>query len=532
MRPSRRSSSPFDTTPARRRVLLPFAAGVLIATVVAVPTAARARVSARPAQSATPAFDLDTVRRQAEELARHDYVPPPTDLPKALSGLTYDQYRDIRFRPPSALWRDEGSRFQVQLFQRGGSLSTPVTVNIVQGGKVTPVHYDASLFDFGKNAIEPAELGDVGFAGFRVHYPLNTPRYADELVSFLGASYFRALGQGAVYGASARGLAVDMAQPGGEEFPRFTTFWIEKPTRFARALTVYALLDSRSLTGAYRFVIHPGRTTTMEVSATLFAREDTAHLGLAPITSMYMCGSGARRCHDDYRSEVHDSDGLVVWLESGEHLFRPLANPARLSLTSFQAPSVRAFGLVQRNRQFVTYQDLEAHYERRPDVLVEPVGDWGDGSLSLLELPTPEEIHDNVTVTWTPAQPLRAGSSLALAYRLSWGVAIPALEQPGRVLTTHVGAGSSQGQRRFVVDFAGGRTGPTGAALEPVVTASRGHLVNLVAQRNDETGGVRVSFELSPDGDEPVELRCFVRQGDATLTETWSESWSPRAPRV
>lgn len=515
------------------RLPLALAAGcALLALALAAPTAARARVGARPLQSATPTFGFDTVRRQAEELARHDYVPPRTDLPKELSGLSYDQFRDIRFKPPLALWRDAGERFQVQLFQRGGDFAAPVAINLVEDGREIPVRFQATLFDFGKNDIDTSRLGEVGFAGFRIHYPLNTAAYEDELVSFLGASYFRALGRAAVYGASARGLAVDLAQPNGEEFPRFTTFWLEKPARGARALTVYALLDSRSLAGAYRFVIHPGRTTVMEVTATIFARQDVQHLGLAPITSMYFCGPGARRCEDDYRPEVHDSDALVVWLESGERLFRPLENPARLSLSSFQASSVRGFGLVQRTRQFTSYQDLEAHYERRPDVLVEPIGDWGDGNLSLLELPSPEEIHDNVTVTWTPAQPLRAGAAMDFAYRLSWGVAIPALEQPGRVLATHVGAGSAKGLRRFVVDFAGGRAGPKGAALEPMVTASHGRLVNLVAQRNEESGGLRVSFELSPDGDEPVELRCFVRQGDAALTETWSDLWSPRAPRV
>jgi periplasmic glucans biosynthesis protein len=492
--------------------------------------AARGAAAPAPqtAHPSAPGFGFETVGRAAEQLAARPYAAPKSSLPKAIASLSYDEYRDIRFKPEAALWRKEKTRFQVQFFHLGFFFTTPVEVNVVVSGHVAPVRYDAAMFDFGKNAIDPTTLNGSGFAGLRVHYPMNTKSYADELLVFLGASYFRVLGRAAVYGASARGLAIDTAEPTGEEFPAFRTFWLEQPARDARQLTIYALLDSRSMTGAYRFVVHPGSTTTVDVTASLFAREQVHRLGVAPITSMFLFGKNSQSCRDDFRPEVHDSDGLVISTGAGEQLFRPLDNPARLTLMSFEAPSLKGFGLVQRDRAFSSYEDLEAHYERRPDVFIEPVGDWGAGTVVLLELPSPEEIHDNVTAFWAPAAQLAAGATLTLAYRISWGVAVAQVSRAGRTLATRIGAGSAPGLRRFVLDFAAGRTSEPGAGIEPVVSTSRGRIVNAVAQRNDVTGDWRVAFELALEGDEPAELRCFVRSGKSALTETWSYLWTPR----
>jgi glucans biosynthesis protein len=491
------------------------------------------RTPAHPATTASKhAFGFEDVKQAAERLEHGTYAAPNSTLPEAIAHLSYDQYRDIRFKAQSALWRKDDSPFEVQFFHLGSYFTTPVEVNVVRDDGVVPVRYRASMFDFGRNQVDAETLGAAGFAGLRVHYPLNTDNYKDELLTFLGASYFRVLGRSAVYGASARGLAIDTAMAGGEEFPQFRTFWLVQPVHGDRQLTLYALLDSRSITGAYRFIVHPGDTTTVDVTATLFAREQVQTLGIAPLTSMYLCGGNTGGCSDDYRSEVHDSDGLALWLGNGEELYRPLDDPERLSLASFDAPSLKGFGLAQRNRDFATYEDLESHFERRPDVFVEPVGDWGGGHVSLLELPTPKEIHDNITAFFTPNAPLAKGGSLTVAYRMYWGVAVPELHRPGRTLSTHSGAGSARGFRRFVVDFAGGRDARAGAHVEPVVTASRGKIVNSFAERNDVTHGWRVSFEVVPEGGESVELRCFARAGLDTLTETWSYLWNSRTERT
>ena len=104
-------------------------------------------------------------------------------------------------------------------------------------------------------------------------YQLNETNEWDELGAFLGASYFRLLGKDQRYGQSARGLALDcgeMDRP--EEFPIFTDWWLGKPEPDANELTLYALLDTVSCTGAYQFILHPGETTRADVEAVLFFR--------------------------------------------------------------------------------------------------------------------------------------------------------------------------------------------------------------------------------------------------------------------
>ncbi|MBC7794264.1 MAG: glucan biosynthesis protein, partial [Clostridia bacterium] len=397
----------------------------------------------------------------------------------------------------------------------------------VSGGKTTTVSFDTKMFDYGHNT--PGSLpSDLGFAGFRVHYRLNTPEYFDELVVFLGASYFRALGKSQLYGLSARGLAIDTALPSGEEFPIFKEFWIEKPSPNATQLTVFALLDSRSYVGAYKFVIRPGNATSMEVSATLFSRREVEKLGIAPLTSMYLYGENDRQGFDDFRPEVHDSDGLFVWTGNGEQLWRPLGNPQRLRVSAFQATDPRGFGLLQRDRAFTSYEDLESRYERRPSVWIEPLSKWGKGSVQLVEIPVNEEYHDNIVAFWTPENKVKSGGSVQLNYRLWWGDGPPNWQAGAQTVATRISAGTEAGMRKFVLDFSniGGKPSDV-ATAEPVVTVSSGQVIRPIAQRNDVTGGWRAFFEFKPANDDPVEMRAYLRNGQTSLTETWSYLWSP-----
>src|SRR4029453_9974111 len=348
------------------------------------------------------AFDLDSVDAMARALAAKPYAKPLPNLPKALRELTYDQTRDIRFDPAKSLWRAEQLPFEVQFFHLGGYFEQPVRVHEIIGSEVREVAFDPADFDYGKNKIDRSQMRRVGFAGFRVHYPLNTPRYKDELLVFLGASYFRALGQGQRYGVSARGLAVDTGERGGEEFPRFEQFWIVRPTRNARELVIYALLDSRRMAGAYRFVVRPGAETMVEVTARLHFRESVAKIGIAPLTSMFYHGENQRSAADDFRPEVHDSDGLLIQSGSGEWIWRPLVNPRRLLVTSFAVSDPKGFGLLQRDRAFSSYEDLEARYELRPSVWIEPVGSWGAGRVELGSFRRPEKPTTNTAGRGTP----------------------------------------------------------------------------------------------------------------------------------
>jgi len=318
------------------------------------------------------AFGYDDVVALAKAEASAAYRAPE-QAPPELAQLSYDQLRDIRFRPDRALWRAERLPFELEFFHLGKYQTLAVAINEISAAGVRPVRFDPRDFDYGRNRLPTARWGDIGLAGFRVHYPLNSPTVRDELGVFLGASYFRMLGRGQHYGLSARGLAIDPVRGKGEEFPRFKAFWIERPAPGAKELVVYAQLDSPRATGAYRFVLRPGDETVVDVKATLFLRAGVATLGIAPLTSMFQHGEVSPRA-DEFRPEVHDSDGLMIATGDGEWLWRPLVNPGRPLVSSFAVRELKGFGLMQRDRAFANYEDLEARFERRPSAWIEPQG--------------------------------------------------------------------------------------------------------------------------------------------------------------
>ncbi|MDS4025371.1 MAG: glucan biosynthesis protein G [Candidatus Contendobacter sp.] len=488
---------------------------------------------ATPATTPPPKrFNFADVHRRAEMLASQPFQATSNNLPDVLKNLDYDQYRDIRFRAEKGLWRAEGLPFEIQFAPLGFLFFEPVVIHVVDEGESKPVEYASDLFDYGKNPIPENLPKDLGFAGFKVLYPLHTDSHYDEVAVFLGASYFRAVGQKQNYGLSARGLAVDTGLPKPEEFPRFREFWLEKPTKDATELTVYALMDSKSLTGAYRFAIKPGVATQIEVKASLFIREPVQKLGVAPLTSMFFHGTLNERFFDDFRPQVHDSDGLLMLTGNGEWIWRPLSNPARLRISAYQDNNPRGFGLLQRDRDFDDYQDLEAHYHSRPSVWVEPQGDWGKGSVQLIEIPSTAERYDNVAAFWTPEKPVEAGQRLEYNYRLSFFLDLPNLPLGGRTLASRVGAGDPGDprpeRRRFVIDFGGDNLArlTDDAPVKGVVSSSTGQIQNVVVHKNPQTQGWRLSFELLPQGDTAAELRGFLKLGNDVLTETWSYQWT------
>jgi glucans biosynthesis protein len=484
-------------------------------------------------------FSFADVRQRAVELASRPYEAQPDDLPQAVRDLNYDQYRDIRFRPEQALWRGEGLPFEVQFFQRASFdfMDAPlnkVMINVVDQGQVTRVSYRSDLFDFGRNVV--TELpADLGFAGFRLHYPLHSQEYYDEVVVFLGASYFRALGQHQHYGLSARGLAINTGLSTPEEFPRFREFWLEKPEPHATSITLYALLDGKSVTGAYRFTIRPGKETVLEVTANVFMRHAVEKIGFAPLTSMFFDGEGTDRFLDDFRPEVHDSDGLLLVTGHGEWIWRPLDNPTRVRISSFRDVNPQGFGLLQRDRNFAHYQDLEADYQKRPSIWIEPAGEWGPGVVQLVEIPSDADWYDNIVAFWIPDEPAKAGKEWLFAYRLYVFLDKSELSPGGQTHATRIGRGGVGGEievnkRKFVIDFTGERLQKLDAKalIDAVVTASSGTIDRQTVQKNPYIEGWRVSFELKPEGEAPVEIRCFLKSGEDTLTETWSYQWDPK----
>ncbi|MFA6960002.1 MAG: glucan biosynthesis protein [Opitutaceae bacterium] len=480
-------------------------------------------------------FDFEVLQYRAKTLAAKPYEPNPIRVPESLRKLTYDQYRDIRFNPDSSWWRREHLPFQLQFFHPGFIFNRTVQLSEVRDGKVDPIRYDKDLFNFGANQDLGSLPGDMGFTGFRIHYRLNNPDYFDELAVFQGASYFRALGRGMRYGLSARGLALNTAEPGGEEFPVFDEFWVERPADNSKSITIYALMNSVSVTGAFRLIITPGPSTVMEVRSAIYRRKDVAVFGVAPLTSMFWFGEASSGNQDDLRPEVHDSDGLLLQRGNGEWLWRPLTNPKTIRVASFGDENPKGFGLVQRDRKFESYEDMEAHYHERPSVWVEPMGAWGAGAVRLVELPTPDETNDNIVAFWVPAKLPPLGVPVKFEYKLHWFIEGNGGRTPpsGYAVATRIGRSATHEPDliRFWVDFTGTYLGNQRQVPDITADVSVGEgakLVNQNLEKNPYNGSWRVAFAIKPDGSgRPVELRCFLKKPPHILTETWSYLWSP-----
>ncbi len=479
------------------------------------------------------AFDLEDVAEKARKLAAEPFQDPTGKIPRWLLDMSYDQWRDIRFRPDRSLWRDRGLPFEVQFFHPGLYYDRTVVINEVDALGVHPLQFSPGQFDYGSNDFASRVPQDLGYAGFRIHYPLNKPDYSDEIMVFLGASYFRALGKNDVFGLSARGLAIDTAAASGEEFPYFREFWLVRPTKNATDIAIYALLDSPSMTGAYRFVVYPGQQTVVDVDMKVFVRKNVTKLGIAPLTSMFFYGENTTQCFDNYRPEVHDSDGLLLFADTGEWMWRPFDNPETLQVHSFQMTNPRGFGMLQRDRDFASYQDLETQQEKRPSAWIAPKGQWGPGRVELVEIPTHKDIHDNVVAYWIPEAQPPAGEPISYAYKMSWYGDDATRPPAGRAVATRREHASDGHGNRFVVDFQGKQLEKLAAdeVLRAVVSVvggdDKGHIVGQYVIKIPATGGWRLGFQVETTSKEPVELRAYLDKAGSALTETWSYTMVP-----
>ncbi len=482
-------------------------------------------------------FNKEQLVEIAKKLSQKAYEKPVDNLPEELKNLDYDQHRDIRFVRENGPWYNKKLPFEVQFFHLGSMFQISVPINEIVNGKVQPIKYSSEFFNYGKNKLDTDALKNVGYAGFRLHYPLNTRQYYDELISFLGASYFRALAVGQKYGISARGLAIDTAVQTGEEFPIFKEFWLKRPKRYDQSIEVYALLDSPSVTGAYVFVITPGMNTTIKVDATLFPRKDINKLGVAPLTSMYLFGENSKNKFDDHRPEVHDSDGLLVWNGSGEWLWRPLDNSKYLRISSFSDNNPKGFGLMQRDRNPEHYMDFEAIYEQRPSVWVEPLEAWGKGVVQLVEIPSVQEIHDNIVAYWVPDEKIKAGKEYHYSYMLHWVNRLPVDNGLAKIEATYTGIGGVSGmleneKRKFVIDFQNIKIKNLKQAIEQGdvkanISVSEGDVKGHHLMYNPLTGGALLYMDFKPNG-KTSEIRMNLEDKNGKrLSEIWSYQWLP-----
>ena len=493
------------------------------------------RASAQQPQQTAPngasGFSHEEVLRRARELASAPLSPAPA-LPEPIAKLDPQAWRDIRFRPERALLANNNGLFRLQAYHLGHLYRRPVTVNTIRDGIATPMPYAANLFDYGATKFEKPLPVNLGFAGFRLNYPLNDPRAFDEAISFLGGSFFRFLGRGQRAGGSTRGLGVIGGAP-NEEAPFFREFWIETPEPGADRITIHALLDGETATGAYRFDLRPGLDAMAEVNLTLFPRKAGAKIGLAPLTSMFFTGENDRRAPTDSRAEAHDSDGLLIHTGAGEWLWRPLRNPAATEISAFMGKNVQGFGLIQRDRAFDHYQDLDLAYEQRPSYWVEPIGDWGEGHVELVETPAGDEPSDNISASWVPAVSPEPGKPFSVGYRIWSTLDMAKLSPGGRAIGAWRTQARAQGAKeqappnaqRLLVDFAGGDlpfflTEP--ASVEVTATASNGRILRSFLTPNPHIKGFRAGLDVQLEPGQSTDLRLFLRNGSRAITETWT----------
>ncbi|KDN10816.1 MULTISPECIES: glucan biosynthesis protein G [unclassified Gilliamella] len=486
------------------------------------------------------AFSLDDVVEKAEKLSKKAYVQPSKNIPNELASLQFADYQKILFNHKKAYWGDQKSRFKLEFYHEGMYFDVPIKINEIVNNQITPIQYDPSYFDLSQINLDKLDTKNLGFAGFKVHYPINNPtKTDDEIFSALGGSYFRAVGKDQRYGLSARGLAINTGEMSGEEFPRFKEYWIERPEPNQKHLVIYALLDSPSVTGAYKITLIPSIDTTVTVQAKVFFRDSVKKLGIAPLTSMFLFGPNQPSPLLNYRPAMHDSNGLSILANNNEWIWRPLNNPKRLSFSSYSLENPKAFGLIQRDKGFDDYQDLDDHYEKRPSVWTEILGDWQKGRVELVEIPTADETNDNIVTFWVPEKQYKAGDVLDIKYRLHYS--LHELQRyPNNIakaISTRLSLGDIKqanlirkldGSNAYVIDFAG----PSLSENDPVKVISsitNGSIVSCNSQYNPIIKGWRVIVRFNvQDSKKATDIR--VQLASQATNEVISETWSGQYP--
>jgi glucans biosynthesis protein len=522
-----------------RRELLQAALAASALSFFGLPLTARAA----PALTLGPAqpFSFEALKTRARALSSRPYVSPPRPAPEITAKIDYATHGQIKYRPEMALATEGPGAFPVTFFHLGMFFQKSVKMHTVAAGRAREIVYREEYFDMPADSIARSLPPGSGFAGFRVQEKRSGKLdwKTNDWVAFLGASYFRSIGELHQYGLSARGLAINVANPvppHTEEFPDFTEFWIEELPDSTDSIVVYALLDGPSVAGAYKFVMKRGRDVLMDIDAAIFLRKDIARLGIAPLTSMYWFSDTIKQTGIDWRPELHDSDGLALWTGKDERVWRPLNNPPSIIVSSFSDEKPKGFGLSQRDRVFDHYLD-GVRYDLRPTLWVEPLSGFDRGAVQLVELSTDDEIHDNIGAMWVPAEPATAGRALEFKYRLHWSADEPFLSPLARCVATRMGNGGvpgnprPRGVRKFMVEFLGGPLEklPFGTKPEPVLWASRGEFsyVFTEAVPDDVPGHWRAQFDLTVAGTEPVEMRLYLKNGKDTLSETWAYQYHP-----
>ncbi|GLI92284.1 glucans biosynthesis protein G 1 [Methylocystis echinoides] len=492
------------------------------------PSVARAQGPQPPAPPAPTPFSREMVVEIARALAAKPYAAPASDLREPFASLTYEQFVGIKMKPGAALWSGENRGFSIEPLHRGNIFTTLVDLYVIENGAAAKIGYDSSRFDYGGLKV-PEKLPDLGYSGFRVLHAQPNGGEA-ELAIFQGASFYRAVAAGQNLGVTARGLSIRTADPRGEEFPAFRSFWIEKPVLGDNALVIHALLDSPSVAGVYRFTVRPGEATLIDTELTLFARTNVDHYGLAGFAAASLhTPLDSRRRNGDLRPMAAATNGIQMLTGAGEWLWRPVSNREELQFSSFVDVNPKGFGALVRNRNIADYQDDDQHWERRPSLWIEPLGEWGEGALQLVEIPSESENNENIVAYWRPKAILPGGGQATFAYRQFWCWEPPS--RPPLATAAHALAGHAPGvkRRRFVVVFSGDILGDQQktARLSAALTTSPGSATNVRTFLDPQAKTCRVVFDVDPAGENYCEIRLVLRADEEPLSETWLYRWTP-----
>jgi glucans biosynthesis protein len=249
---------------------------------------------------------------------------------------------------------------------------------------------------------------------------------------------------------------------------------------------------------------------------------------------MFLHGKNGRTQNTDFRPEVHDSDGLLIHNGRDEWIWHSLEAGRMLRINAFSDENPRGFGLIQRERRFDEYQDLVAHFEKRPSVWVLPRGAWGKGSVQLVQIPSDREFQDNIVAFWVPESAPKPGVPLSLEYELHWTKEDHFNRELGQVRATRIGRvvvdpPKNPANLRFVIDFGG-------AAVESlsnreILTAevTYGKDVKFVADsvyKNEVDQTWRLVIEIADPG-KAADLTALLKYHDRPITETWTYTWQP-----
>ncbi|MEN3930888.1 glucan biosynthesis protein [Microvirga sp. W0021] len=470
-------------------------------------------------------FSINAVSDLARQLSKKPFVPPSRNMPDVFANLNYEQYASIRSDSSSFVWANENWGFAIEPLHRGFVFSNMVRLYTVEDGVVRRIPYDQKRFSFGSLEVPPNLPEDLEYSGFRLHS--KEDQNFTEFAIVQGATFFQAIARGQNYGSIARALTLKPADMRGEEFPVFKAFWIERPTAGSNALVINGLIDSESTSGSIRLTFRPGEMTIVDVEMTLFPRAALEHIGIGAIGSRFFFSPNENKKFDDLREAVHDANGLGIHNGQDEWLWRPLKNPESLQISQFMDKNPKGFGLIQRYRDYTAYRDDSRHLEKCPSVWIEPLGEWGEGVVQMIEIPSDAEINSNILTYWRPGATIAAGSEVTFNYRQYWCWNLPERPQLATVTSTRSGKGSSNRRRKYLVEFSGDNlTEPAIHELKADITARPGSISNINIWRYTDQKTIRVTFEMDPGNENASELRLVLMAGDKPASEIWLYRWT------